>query len=81
MTALPRQPIGAVLIESRRFGCEVWLAMDPGMAEELASEEARRDAPRPVLRPADIAALRGKPEAAIRAVLEVAKVFPGARVQ
>lgn len=74
-----REQLGAVLIRSRRFG-EVWLALTEDMAKELDAEESERAGPWPVLLSADIAALRGKPEAAIRGALEVARIFPGARV-
>ena len=50
------------------------------MAAELRAEEAQRSEPRPVLLPDDIANLRGKSEAAIKAALQVAGVFPGAKV-
>ena len=43
-----------------------------------------RDLPsndRPVLLPEDVAALKGKPEAAVRAVLEILSCFPGSRIQ
>ncbi len=74
-----REEVGAGLIASPRYG-EVWIALTPGMAAELRAEEAQRSEPRPVLLPDDIAALRGKSEAAICAALEVARAFPGARV-
>lgn len=70
---------GAVRIRSKAYG-EVWIALDPCMVPELVAEEARHTSPRPVLLASDVARLRGKPEAAIRAVLEVARAFPGARV-
>ena len=75
-----REVIAAVLIRSRRFGCEVWIALVPGMADEIRVEEQRRPDPRPVLTVEDTARLRGKPEAAVRALLEVAGAFPGSRV-
>ena len=71
---------GAVLIESPRFG-PVWIALTPGMADELRAEEAQRLESRAVLLTDDIANLRGKSETAVRAALEVARVFPGARVR
>ena len=74
-----RHELGAVRVRSPLYG-EVWVVLTPEMEAELRAEEAGRDEPRAVLAPADIAALRGKPESAVRAVLEVAKVFPGARV-
>ena len=74
-----RQEPGAVLIQSPRFG-PVWIALAPGVADELRAEEAQRSEPRPVLLADDITALRGKSEAAVRATLGVARAFPGARV-
>ena len=64
-----RHELGAVLIRSRRFACELWVALDPGMAAELRAEESQRPEPRPVLLPEDVAALRGKSEALIRTTL------------
>ena len=55
--------------------------MVPSVADELRIEEAARDMPRPVLDPADIAALRGKPEAAVRVALEVFRIFGEAKIQ
>ncbi len=75
-----RQEPGAVLIQSPRFG-PVWIALTPGMADEHWGEEAQRLESRPVLLTDDIAKLRGKSEAAVRAALEVARAFPGARVR
>lgn len=69
----------AALVRSRGYG-EVWLVLDPSAVDALAAEEALREHPRPILRAEDIARLRGKPETAIRAVLETARVWPGARV-
>ncbi len=74
-----RQEPGAVVIESPRFG-PVWIVLDARLLDELRAEEAERSEPRPVLTSADIAALRGKSETAVRASLEVARVFPCARV-
>lgn|GEM_PF-3456641 len=74
-----RSRIGAVLLRSRRFG-ELWLVLADRQLDELAAEEARRADPRPILVAGDVARLRGKPEGAIRAALEVARAFPGARV-
>jgi hypothetical protein len=74
-----RERLGAVLLGSPRFG-EVWLALDPCIVDELAAEEAQRAEPRPVLLAADVVRLRGKPEGAIRAALEVARAWPGSRV-
>ena len=73
------QEPGAVLIRSTKYG-EVWLALTEGMAAEIRSEEAQRSEPRPVLLTDDIAKLRGKSKAAVRAALELARVFPGTRV-
>ena len=73
------EDVGAVRVESPRFG-PVWIGLTPGMADEIRAEEAQRSEPRPVLLTDDIAALRGKSEAAVRAALEVARAFPGARV-
>ena len=77
--ARQEQELGAVLIRSPRYG-EVWLALSEGMAAELRAEEGAREAPRPVLTSTDITALRGKSEAAVRVALEIARIFPGARV-
>ena len=74
------QEPGAVLIQSPRFG-PLWIALTSGMADELRGEEAQRSEPRPVLELADVAALRGKSEAATKATLEVFRVFGEARVQ
>lgn len=74
-----RERLGAVLIRSLRYG-EVWIALDPCMATELAAEEAGRENPRPVLVTEDLVRLRGRSEEAVRAALEVARAFPGARV-
>ena len=76
-----RHELGAVLIRSNRLDGELWVALDPGMAAELRAEEQARETPRPVLLPEDVAALRGKPEAMIRATLNVLAVFPGAQIQ
>ena len=70
----------AVLIRSPRFG-EVWLAPSDGMAGEPRAEEAHRSEPRPVLESQDIELFRGRSPAAIQALLEVATVFPGSRMQ
>lgn len=72
-----RERLGAVLVRSAHYG-EIWLALDPCMVAELVAEDGA--SPRPVLLVEDVARLRGKSKAAIRAVLEVARVFPGARV-
>jgi hypothetical protein len=73
-----RERLGAVLVRSR-FG-EVWLALDPCMLGSLAAEESARPDPRAVLRVEDALRLRGKPDAAIRGALEVARAFPGVQV-
>ena len=72
-------PLGAVLINSPRFG-EVWVAFTTEMAKELQDDEGRREAPRPVLTPHDIERLQGRSPEAIRAFLTVAAVFPGAEI-
>ena len=74
-----RSELGAVLIRSPRYG-EVWVALEVDMAASLRAEEAARQTPRPVLTPADIAALAGKSEAAIETALEVFRVFGEAKV-
>jgi hypothetical protein len=76
--AKTRERLGAVLIRSR-FG-EVWLAIDPCVVPELETEEAGRAEPRPVLLASDLPLLKGLPDDAIRASLEVLRAFPGARV-
>jgi len=72
--------VGAVLVRSPRYG-EVWLALGQNAAEELAAEETARKTRRPVLLAEDVARLAGKSEAVITAALEVARTFPGARIQ
>lgn len=74
-----RQQIGAVLIDSPRFG-QVWLALDPCMAGQLQGEESQRTDPRPVLTTENLGHLEGKPPAMIEAVLNTITVFPDARV-
>lgn len=74
-----REQVGAVLVRSPRYG-ELWLALDPCVVDELGAQESGQPEPRPVLLVGDAARLRGKPEAMIRAALEVARAFPGARV-
>ncbi len=74
-----RAQLGAVLVKTRRFG-HVWIAVDPCLAPNLQGEEQAREIPRPVLLVEDVVRLRGKQEKAIRAVLQAAAVFPGARV-
>jgi hypothetical protein len=71
-----REQIGAVLIRSPQYG-EVWVVLEGGsLLDELRAEEQARPNPRPVLRTNQIHRLRGKPEAAIRAVLNTLAVFP-----
>ncbi len=74
------QEPGAVLIASPKYG-EVWVALTAEMTANLRAEEAQRLAPRAVLMVADIIALHGKPEAAIKATLEVFRIFGEAKVQ
>jgi hypothetical protein len=74
-----REQVGAVLVRSPCYG-EIWLALDACVVGEIAAEESSQARPRPVLLVGDVARLRGKPEAMIRAALEVARAFPGARV-
>ncbi len=56
---------------------EVWLARTTEVADGLVAEGTHL----PVLLPEDVAALRGKGDEAIRAVLEVRRVFPGGTIQ
>ena len=74
-----RQQIGAVLIDSPRFG-QVWLALDSCMADQLRAEEPERTDPRPVLTAADLAHLEGKPPAMVEAMLNTLTAFPDSRV-
>ena len=66
-----------VLIRSRRYGCEVWVALDRDAAGKLEADEAQRADTRPVLFADDVARLRGKSEGAVRGALEVARALPG----
>ena len=75
-----RHELGAVLIRSRRFACELWVALDPSMAAELRVEESQHPAPRPVLDPAEINRLKGKSAETIQAALAAMAVFPGSGV-
>lgn len=75
-----RHELGAVLIRSRRFACEVWLALTGEMAADLRAEESTREQPRPVLLPADVASLRGKSDEATKAVLDALACFPGSEL-
>ena len=71
----------AVLVRSRLFGeRDVWIALSDEAAAQILSEEQQRDQPRPVLRQGDVHRLAGKSEDMVRAVLDVAAVFPGAKV-
>jgi hypothetical protein len=74
-----REQIGGVLLRSPRFG-EVWVALEPTMAPQLAAEEAGRGEPRPVLLAEDLVKLRGKSDETIRAALATIAVFPSARL-
>lgn len=74
-----RERVAAVLIRSPVYG-EVWIALDRCMVLELAAEEKTRPDPRPVLVAEDLVRLRGRSEQTIRAELEIARAFPGARV-
>jgi hypothetical protein len=69
----------AVLLRSNTYD-EVWLAFGTAMVDALGAEEALRDEPRPILRIEGVTRLRGKADAAIRAVLETARVWPGASI-
>ena len=72
-----RHELGAVRLWSRRFACELWVALDPSMASELRAEESQHPAPRPVLDPADVTRLKGKSAETIQAALVALTVFPG----
>ena len=74
------EEVGAVLIQSPKFG-PVWVVLDARLLDELRVEEAQRSEPKPVLTSADVAALAGKSETAVKAALEVFRVFGEARVQ
>ena len=56
---------------------EVWLARTAEVADGLVAERTHL----PILLPEDVAALRGKSDEAIRAVLNVRRVFPGGTIQ
>ena len=75
-----REEQAAVLMRSRRFGCDVWVALSDEIAAEILIEEQQRESPRPVLRQSDLKRLDEMPEDLVRAVLNVAAVFPGARI-
>ena len=70
----------AYLVRSRKFGRDVWVALSAEIATEILIEEQQRESPRPVLRQSDLMRLDGMSERRIRAVLNVAAVFPGARI-
>jgi len=70
----------AYLIRSRKFGRDVWVALSSEIAAEILIEEQQRESPRPVLRQSDLKRLDGMSEDLVRAVLNVAAVFPGARI-
>ena len=74
-----RQELGAVLIESTRFG-QLWVVLDSRLSDGLRNEEALRPTPRPVLKSSDIEAFCGKSEAMIRATLIALVVFPGSEL-
>jgi hypothetical protein len=74
-----RSEVGAVLVRSERYG-EAWIVLDARLDGELLAEEAARPEPRPVLALGDVLKLKGKPEATIRAVLAMSRVFTGARL-
>jgi hypothetical protein len=73
------QAQGAVLIASPRFG-EVWMALDPCMADQLRAEESQRTDPRPVLTAADLAHLEDRSPQMVEAMLNTITAFPGTRV-
>lgn len=67
------------LIRLTGYG-EVWLTLSDKMAAEIAENERRRGAPRPVVLIDDLAGLRTKSTAMTELILNVLKVFPGSRV-
>ncbi len=71
-----RHELGAVLIRSRRFSRDIWIALTDGVANELRIAESQRHEPRPVLLPADVTRLKNRPVEAIGAVLNTMAVFP-----
>jgi hypothetical protein len=74
-----REQIGAVLLRSPQYG-EVWVVLEGSLLGELRAEEQERPDPRAVLRTDQILRLRGKSEAAIRAVLNTLAAFPEAEI-
>jgi hypothetical protein len=74
-----RQQIGAVLIDSPRYG-EAWVVLSPRLEWQLRAEESERPNPRPVLTAADLALLDGKSPEMVEAILNTLAAFPGARV-
>jgi hypothetical protein len=76
---LEEEPV-AYLVRSRRFARDVWIALSSEVAAEILIEEQQRESPRPVLRQSDLMRLDGMSEDLVRAVLNVAAVFPGARI-
>ena len=74
-----RTGLAAVRIRSRLLGCEIWLAHDERTAADLRAEMAPEQT-LPVVLYDEIPKFRGKSPAMIRALFEVAKVFPGARL-
>jgi hypothetical protein len=74
-----REQVGAVLLKTQ-FG-EVWVVLEGRLLAELRAEEQERPDPRPVLRADQVLRLRGKSEAAIRAVLDTLAVFPEAEIR
>jgi len=75
-----REQIGAVLLRSPKYGA-VWVALKGSLLAELRAEEQERPDPRPVLTTDQVLRLRGKSEAAIRAVLNALAVFPEAEIR
>ena len=74
-----REPLGAVLIDSPRFG-QIWVVISDALFADLVAEEQARMEPRPVLTGEDLRRLRGKSEREIRAALQVIATFPEARL-
>jgi hypothetical protein len=74
-----RQQIGAVLIDSPRYG-QVWVVLSQRLEWQLRAEESERPNPRPVLTTADLARLEGKSPPLVEAILNTLAAFPGARV-
>ena len=74
----PQEDVGAVFLYSRSLDRELWLARDEQVAAELAAEFPEEEFP--VLLLEDVPLLRGKSPQMIKAILDVAAVFPGSRV-